>query len=206
MRYIRTATISIFLLLITLLIAPTAFAQTEAMPQNRQKLGGTEPSAHITREVMHELLMLPYYSVFDDLAFKVDGGDTVTLYGAVTNPVLKSDAENAVKRIEGVEKVTNNIEVLPLSPNDNRIRHAAYRAIYGFGPLNRYSWGAWPSIHILVKNGHITLRGVVDNENDKNLAGIRANGVSGAFSVTNELEVANATAEKQKPQARAVNK
>ncbi len=202
MRYVRTTIISTVLLI---LIAAAALAQTDAIPQNREKLGGTEPSARITRETMHELLMLPYYSVFDDLEFKVDDG-TVTLYGAVTNPVLKSDAESAVKHIEGVEKVDNNIEVLPLSPNDDRIRHAVYRAIYGFDGLTRYSWGAWPSIHIIVKNGHVTLKGVVDNENDKNLAGLRANGVPGAFSVTNGLEVAATTAEKQKPQTKAEKK
>ncbi len=202
MRYIRSTTILIACLI---LVALAALAQTDAIPQNRQKLGGTEPNARITREVMHELLMLPYYSVFDDLEFKVDD-NTVTLLGEVTNPVLKSDAENTVKHIEGVEKVVNNIEVLPLSPNDDRIRHAAYRSIYGFDGLTRYAWGAWPSIHIIVKNGHLTLKGVVDNGNDKNMAGLRANGVSGAFSVTNDLEVASASADKQKPEIKAEKK
>lgn len=192
MRYIHT---TIFLLI---LITGSALAQTTALPQNRQKLGGADPSTRIAREVMHELLMEPYYSVFDNLAFKVEG-NTVTLYGQVTNPVVKSDAQDAVRHIEGVENVINNIDVLPPSPNDDRIRRAMYRSIYGFDGLSRYSWGAYPSIHIIVKNGNVTLTGVVDNETDKNMAGIRANGVSGAFSVTNNLEVVSTTAEKQKP-------
>jgi hyperosmotically inducible protein len=141
------------------------------------------------KEVRHELVMLPYYGVFDNLAYKVDSDGTVTLLGQVANPVLKSDAERAVKRIEGVEKVVNNIEVLPLSPNDDRIRRAAYRAIYGNSVLSQYQLRAVPPIHIIVKNGNITLEGAVAREMDKNLAGIKANGVHGAFSVTNNLIV-----------------
>lgn len=143
----------------------------------------------IMKEVRHELVMLPYYGVFDNLAYKVDADGTVTLFGQVVNPVLKSDAERAVKRIEGVEKVVNNIEVLPLSPNDDRIRRAAYRAIYGNSVLSQYQLRAVPPIHIIVKNGNITLEGVVAREMDKNLANIQANGVHGAFSVTNNLVV-----------------
>lgn len=142
----------------------------------------------LTQEVRHELVMLPYYSIFDDLGYRVDGS-TVTLFGAVTRPTLKSDAENVVRRIEGVTRVTNQIEVLPLSPFDNRIRVATYRAIYGYGPLQRYALGALPPIHIIVKNGHVTLTGVVANEGDKNMANIRANGVAGVFSVENDLRV-----------------
>ena len=142
----------------------------------------------LNKEVRHELVMLPYYGVFDNLEFEVNG-DTVVLSGQVTRPTLQRDAERVVKRIEGVEKVVNNIEVLPLSPFDDRIRLAAYRQIYGFGPLSRYNWGAVPPIHIIVKNGNITLTGVVDNETDKNLANIRAQGVSGAFSVNNVLRI-----------------
>jgi hyperosmotically inducible periplasmic protein len=140
------------------------------------------------REIRHELVMLPYYGVFDNLAYKVDGYK-VTLMGQVTRPTLKSDAERVVKDIEGVEQVTNNIEVLPLSPNDDRIRLAAYRAIYGQTALNRYALNAIPPIHIIVNNGKITLEGVVANEGDKNIAGIQANSVPGAFSVTNNLRV-----------------
>jgi len=140
------------------------------------------------REIRHELVMLPYYGVFDNLAYKVDGYN-VTLMGQVTRPTLKSDAERVVKDIEGVQKVTNNIEVLPLSPNDDRIRMAAYRAIYGQTALNRYALNAVPPIHIIVNNGKITLEGVVANEGDKNIAGIQANSVPGAFAVTNNLRV-----------------
>src|SRR6266446_1526149 len=143
----------------------------------------------IQKEVRHELLMLPYLGVFDNLAYKVDGYN-VTLMGQVTRPVLKSDAENVVKRIEGVEKVDNQIEVLPTSPMDDELRLKLYRAIYGYGPLEKYSLGVQKPIRIIVKNGHVTLEGVADNEGDKNLAGIRANGVSGVFSVTNNLAVA----------------
>jgi hyperosmotically inducible protein len=153
-----------------------------------------QPSARaeerIEREVRHELVMLPYYGVFDNLAFKVEG-NKVVLLGEVTRPTLKSDAEGVVKRIEGVESVDNQIEVLPLSPNDDRIRLAVYRAIYRQASLSRYALQAVPPIHIIVKNGNVRLEGVVANEGDKNLAGIRAKGVSGAFSVTNNLRVEN---------------
>src|SRR6266853_2367834 len=138
--------------------------------------------------VRHELVMLPYYSVFDNFEYKVDNG-AVTLYGEVTRPVLKSDAEHAVKHIEGVGQVVNEIKVLPLSPFDDRIRRATYRAIFGYGGLYRYAMGANPSIHIIVDNGHVTLEGVVSSQMDKNIAGIRANGVPGVFSVKNDLRV-----------------
>jgi hyperosmotically inducible protein len=140
------------------------------------------------RQVRHELVMLPYYGVFDNLAYRVDGS-TVTLLGQVTRPTLKSSAENVVKDIEGVERVENKIEVLPVSPQDDDIRMAAYRAIYGHTALNRYALQAVPPIHIIVRNGNITLEGVVANEGDKNIAGLQANGVAGAFSVTNNLRV-----------------
>jgi osmotically-inducible protein OsmY len=143
----------------------------------------------ITKEVRHELVMLPYYGVFDNLAYKVDPDGTVTLLGQVSRPTLKSDAENAVKRIEGVEKVVNNIEVLPTSINDDRIRRAVYRAIYGNSVLSQYALRAVPPIHIIVKNGHVTLEGVVARAMDKQVAGMQANQVSGVFSVTNNLQV-----------------
>lgn len=145
--------------------------------------------SNLIREVRHELVMLPYYGVFDNLSFRVDGY-TVTLIGQVTRPTLKSDAENVIKRIEGVEKVVNEIVVLPLSPMDDRIRRAIYRAIYGAPPLDRYALQAIPSIHIVVDNGKVTLVGVADSESDKNVAGLKANGVSGVFSVDNQLETA----------------
>src|SRR5579863_9089111 len=153
-------------------------------------LSAQSPKAEdrIVREVRHELVMLPYYSVFDNLAYQVNGY-AVTLVGQVTNPVLKSDAEKAVKKIEGVESVVNNIEVMPLSPMDDRIRRAVYRAIYSQPGLEMYSLRAVPTIHIIVKNGHVTLTGAVGNPGDKQRAGIAANGVPNVFSVTNDLLV-----------------
>ena len=148
----------------------------------------TKANQNIVREVRHQLLLLPYYSVFDNLAFKVDG-DRVTLEGQVTNPTLKHDAETAVKSIEAVSSVTNNIEVLPPSPMDDQLRRALYRAIYGDATLSKYGWSSMPSIHIIVKNGHVSLEGVVDNEADKNLAGLRANSVPNVFEVKNNLVV-----------------
>ena len=149
-------------------------------PRSRQNL---------VREVRHQLVLLPYYSVFDNLAFRVEG-DTVILEGQVVRPTLKSDAEAAVKHIEGVGKVVNNIEVLPLSPMDDQIRRAVYRAIFSEPGLSRYAESAVPSIHIIVKNGHVTLEGVVDSEGDKNLVNIRVNSVPNVFSVKNNLVVA----------------
>jgi hyperosmotically inducible protein len=145
---------------------------------------------HLIREVRHELVMLPYYGVFDNLSFQIDGYN-VKLIGQVTRPTLKSDAENVVKGIEGVEKVINEIVVLPPSPMDDRIRRATYRAIYGNPPLDRYALQAIPSIHIIVSGGRVTLTGVADSEADKNVAGLYANGVSGVFKVDNQLQVAD---------------
>jgi hyperosmotically inducible protein len=133
--------------------------------------------------------MLPYLGVFDNLAYKVDGYN-VTLVGQVTRPTLKSDAENVVKKIEGVEHVDNQIEVLPPSPMDDRLRLQLYREVYGYAPLQKYALGLIKPMRIIVKNGHVTLEGVVDSTADKNIAGIRANGVSGIFSVKNNLRVA----------------
>ena len=142
----------------------------------------------IAREVRHQILMLPYYNVFDDIKFSVNGYN-VTLKGQVTNPTLKQDAENVVKHIEGVEKVDNQIEVLPLSSMDDGLRLRLYRAIYGFPALEKYAMPVIKPIRIIVKNGHVTLEGVVDSQTDKDMAGLRANSVSGVFSVTNNLVV-----------------
>jgi hyperosmotically inducible protein len=162
-------------------LATLAFTQDRGQPSARSQ-------ERITREVRHEILMLPYFGVFDNIAFKVDG-DTVTLLGQVVRPTLKSDAERVVKRIEGVSKVDNQIEVLPASPIDDRLRLQLYRAIYGYPALEKYALGVQKPIRIIVKNGHVTLEGVVDNEGDKNFAFIRANGVPGIFGVTNNLQV-----------------
>ena len=146
----------------------------------------TGKASKLVRHVRHELVMLPFYGVFDNLVYRVDGAK-VTLFGQVTRPNMKSDAEKAVKRIEGVEGVLNEIEVLPLSPNDDQLRRALFRAIYSKPQLERYALSAVPPIHIIVKNGNVTLEGAVANAGDKNVAGIAANGVSGVFSVKNNL-------------------
>jgi hyperosmotically inducible periplasmic protein len=142
----------------------------------------------LTREVGHQLVQVPWLSVFDNLQYSVKGSE-VTLSGQVWQPVTKDDAETAVKGIEGVTKVNNNIEVLPLSPFDDEIRRAEYRAIYGAPELQRYAMGVLPSIHIIVKGGHVTLVGTVDNEMDKNVAEIRAKSVPNVFSVDDQLQV-----------------
>jgi hyperosmotically inducible protein len=159
-----------------------------AGPRDEKKQREPKSRQNLYKEVRHQLVMLPWYSVFDNLAYQVEG-DKVTLSGQVTRPTLKSDAEAAVKSIEGVASVVNNIEVLPVSPMDDQLRRALYRAIYGDAALSRYSIQAVPSIHIIVKNGNVTLEGVVDNETDKNVAGLRANQVPNVFSVKNNLVV-----------------
>jgi hyperosmotically inducible protein len=168
---------TLFVACTILALSATAVAQVPARSTER-----------ISREVRHELLMLPYLGVFDNLAYKVDGYN-VTLMGQVTRPTLKSDAENVVKKIEGVEHVDNQIEVLPPSPNDDRLRLQLYRAIYGFPALQKYALGVQQPIRIIVKNGKVTLEGVVDSEADKNIVNIQANSVPGVFSVTNNLQV-----------------
>jgi hyperosmotically inducible periplasmic protein len=149
------------------------------------------PVQDLANQVRHELVMIPYYSVFDDLNYSVDNATgVVTLTGDVTNPVVKTDAERSVKHLAGVTQVVNKINILPPSSMDNHIRAAEYRAIFGYSDLYRYAMGAIPSIHIIVNFGHVTLAGVVDSEADKNVAYIRANSVPGVFSVTNNLRVA----------------
>lgn len=146
------------------------------------------PQAELEKNVRHELIMLPYYNLFDNLAFRVNG-DTVTLFGQVTRPTLKTDAARVVAMIPGVARVDNQIEVLPLSPFDNRIRFGVARAVYGQSALFRYNLGAVAPIRIIVKNGNVTLEGIVANQTDKNIAALAANGVPGVFSVTNNLRV-----------------
>ena len=174
------------LVLAAILISSNAIAQQTSASQGGQP--SEKGTQRIVKEVRHELLMLPYLDVFDYLAFKVEGYN-VTLLGAVTRPSVKSDAERAVKGIEGVEKVDNQIEVLPPSSMDDQLRLRLYQAIYGFPSLQRYALGVQKPIRIIVKSGRVTLEGVVDSEADKNTAGIRANGVPGTFAVTNNLQV-----------------
>jgi hyperosmotically inducible periplasmic protein len=152
--------------------------------------GQARQLARLVRQVRNELVTLPYYGVFDWLEGEVKGDGTVILRGQVVRPTTKSDAEGRVKDVEGVERVVNEIEVLPLSPNDDRIRLAVYRAIFNYNsPLFRYATQAVPPIHIIVRNGRVTLKGVVANKSDSNLANIRARGVPGVFEVTNQLQV-----------------
>lgn len=150
--------------------------------------GSQRMQDRISREVFHELVMLPQLTIFDNLQYKVDGSK-VTLTGQVQNAILKDSAEQVVKKIEGVDGVTNQIEILPVSPNDDRIRRQVARAIFNDERLFRYSLGSVPPIHIIVKNGHVTLEGIVDSQSDKDAANIRANGVPGVFSVENHLQV-----------------
>jgi hyperosmotically inducible protein len=169
------------------LCAGVLVAALAAAQKDNVTASGAMGADRIAREVRHQLVLLPYYTVFDNLAYRVDGG-TVTLYGQVVRPTLKSDAANVVKSVEGVRQVKNEIQVLPLSPMDDQIRRAEFRSIYGFADLYRYAERAVPSIHIIVDNGKVTLVGTVDSAADKNLAGIRANAVPGVFGVTNNLQ------------------
>jgi len=158
-------------------------ATTNRAPQDQVKY-----QDWLTKQVRHQLLMLPWVSVFDNLEYQVDGNN-VTLMGQVVKPVTKDDAANSVKRIEGVGRVTNQIEVLPLSPMDWSIRRAELRTIYGFSALREYDFAPNSPIRIIVKNGNVTLEGVVDNQSDKDLIGLRAKTVPNVFSVTNNLRV-----------------
>lgn len=162
-----------------------------ALPATTLLAGTTKPSGSIEDRVRHELVMLPYYNVFDELSFRVDNDGTVTLLGAVTQPWVKSDAERSVKRLAGVTRVDDKIEVLPLSRFDNQIRIQTYRALVRTSSLYRYFMGTQPSIRILVKNGHVMLDGVVSNNMDSQLAYMAANRVPGVFSVTNNLQTEN---------------
>ena len=182
----RAASALLFLLyFVPVTRIPGATHQAQA---KKQRPTQAEFEQKLAREVRHQLVMLPYYSVFDNLEYSVHD-DTVTLSGQVVRPTLRSDAEAAVKSIEGVAKVVNNIEVLPLSSMDDGLRRALYRRIYGNSVLQRYALQAVPPIHIIVENGHVMLVGVVATKMEKNVAGIQANGVANAFSVENRLRV-----------------
>jgi BON domain-containing protein len=165
----------------------SSFEASRSQASNEDR--GTE-EASIVREVHHQLVMLPFYTLFDNLEYKVEGSK-VTLMGEVVRPNLKDDAASAVKHIRGVETVDNQIKVLPLSPMDNEIRRAEYRAIYSQPNLQMYAMQSVPPIHIIVDGGHVTLEGVVATQADKDAAGVAANGVPNVFSVTNNLRVEN---------------
>jgi hyperosmotically inducible protein len=166
------------------IVATLAFGTSSALAA--PKSSTVEPISN--KQVRHELVTLPYYGVFDNLAYKV-AGSTVTLYGQVTQPTTRTDAARRVAKIAGVQQVINNIEVLPLSSFDDFTRAQTYRAVFGTAGLYRYAMGANPSIHIIVSRGQLTLEGVVNNSADKQLAYIAARGVPGVFSVTNNLRV-----------------
>ena len=188
---------------------PSALGQQSPAPSDAQ-----QSMINLAQAVRKQIVTNTQYGVFDFIHFAIKG-NTVILRGQASRPTLKSSLESSIKRIDGVKSVVNEIEVLPLSPNDDRIRAAVYRAIYGYGPLQRYTSNrgpgarmgnnsiarqaggitndppfGWHAIHIIVKNGNVTLEGVVDNSGDLAMAGIRANMVSGVFSVDNQLQVA----------------
>jgi hyperosmotically inducible protein len=179
MKTVKNRIAALAAMLVIAVSAATAAPKTAA---------GSEPGdqSPVIKQVRHELLMLPYYGIFDNLAYKVDGS-TVTLYGQVVQPVTRKDAEKSVARIKGVERVINNIEVLPLSSFDDAIRARTVREMWRMGALYRYTRGVHPSLHIIVSGGHVTLEGVVSNKTDKQLAYLAASRVPGVFSVTNNL-------------------
>lgn len=190
------------------LLSPSAFAQQQAMSDAQQ-----QAVLKIAKEVRKQIVSNTRYGVFDSITFGIKGTDTVILRGYASRPVLKSDIENSVKRIEGVKTLKNEIEVLPVSNMDDRLRGAVYMSIYSFAPLQKYTANrgggsrmpsvaraaggitndpptGFNAIHIILKNGNVTLTGVVDSDSDLAMAEMRANQVAGVFSVTNELQVA----------------
>jgi osmotically-inducible protein OsmY len=174
------------LALLAVLMTPTLQAQSTSV-QKSAKPEERAPSG-LSREIHHQILVLPFYSVFDFIVFTLDGS-RVTLSGQVARRNLRAQAEAAVKSIEGVGVVINNIEVLPISPADDELRRAAYRALYEDPTLARYAIQNVPPIHIIVKNSNVTLEGSVDSLSDKNLAALRAGGVANVLGVKNNLVV-----------------
>src|SRR5215213_3827046 len=169
-------------------------AASVAVAAPAEQMGERAAFEQLAKKVRKELVTLPWYGVFDNLAYEIDGA-TVTLHGQVVQPSTRRDAGRRVAKLKGVERVVNNIEVLPLSPFDDDIRARTYRALFGWNsPLFRYGRGVNPSIHIIVSGGRVTLEGVVSNEGDRRMAYILANGVFGAFSVTNNLRAENVRA------------
>jgi hyperosmotically inducible protein len=175
----------LFTKLTSLAAALVLTATLAAAGQAKEEVTGRQ---RVMEKIRKELVTLPFYGVFDNLAYSFDGG-TATLYGQVVRPTTRSDAERRVRKIAGVSQVVNQIEVLPLSSFDDSIRQRAYRQIFGTAGLYRYAMGANPSLHIVVNRGHVTLEGVVSNEGDRRLARIAALQVPGVFSVTNNLRL-----------------
>lgn len=176
--------------LLTLAVTAWVSSITGATPAQKASAeeAGEKPAEALARQVRHQLLVLPFFSVFDNLAFTMEG-DKVTLSGQVVRPTLKAHAEAAVKSLEGVGTVVNQIEVLPVSPTDNEIRRATYQAIYRDRTLKKYAVLAVPPIHIIVKNGALSLEGEVETESDRGLAESRAGSVANVSGVTNHLSV-----------------
>lgn len=180
-----------------LLVASGVSANGSLETQKKKKMESrtqTERDAReverLAKEVRKELVTIPTFGVFDWLEGNVEPDGTVHLRGEVTRPTIKKDAERRVRKVEGVASVESRIEVLPLSPNDDRLRRAVYRELFNSGsPLFRYGQGAVPSIHIIIKNGRLTLKGVVSSKSDSDLAKLRAGTVPGLFEVRNELQV-----------------
>jgi hyperosmotically inducible periplasmic protein len=183
LRKARFAVALLTMAIVTIGVSSARAASKSVAPADSQKY-----EAWLNKAVHHEIVMLPYYGVFDNLTYRVDGTQ-VTLMGDVVNPSTKSGAEASVKHLEGVTRVVNEITVLPLSGFDNQIRRDEFRAIFRDDVLSRYGQGVIPEIHIIVNNGHVTLEGVVDNDTDRNVATIRANSVPNVFSVTNNLRI-----------------
>jgi len=177
-------------ILATALPALLAGALLLGTPVTRAATVTTRDNTTIAAQVQNQLATLPWYGVFDNLAFQVNGSEVI-LSGQVTSEqsITRKDAENAAKHVPGVTNVINRIEVLPTSPFDNQIRRAEYRTIFSQSDLGRYTMGAIPPVHIVVKNGHVSLEGMVMDQMDKNVAGLAANSVPGVFSVTNNLKI-----------------
>jgi hyperosmotically inducible protein len=168
--------------------APAPQKKKKSRLEARPGAEGEANVAYLTKEVRKELVTLPFFGVFDWFEGKVEPDGTVYLAGQVTRPTLKKDAQRRVEKIEGVDRVINQIEVLPLSPNDDRIRQAVFRELFNFNsPLFRYGQGPNPSIHIIVSRGKLVLKGVVSTKSDRDLANIKARGVPGIFDVRNDL-------------------
>jgi hyperosmotically inducible protein len=170
--------------------SPSPQQQTRLEPKSSRRSSESRDLAYLTKEIRKELVTMPYFGVFDWLEGNVQPDGSVSLGGQVTRPTMKKDAQRRVEKVEGVSRVVNRIEVLPLSPNDDRIRRAVYLALYnGNSPLFRYGQQPIPPIHIIVRNGRLTLKGVVANKGESDIANIKARGVPGVFEVRNELRV-----------------